>query len=122
MNNEHSTYDVTIKCEPKDVISPSQIKNNIEFVQIQDTKAENTCFAVEYLGSKYNMIDHAAELKKENTDFNLENSCHQSLNNDQSNDNTIEFVNVKVESKDDFDAEENSLDNNVDPIATKDGQ
>lgn len=43
------------------------------------------------------------------------------MNIDQSNVNTIEFVNIKMEQKVNYDTEESSLDNITDPGATEDG-
>lgn len=68
------------------------------------------------------MIYLLVKTKEENSNFCSENSCNQSLDSDQSNVNTIELVNVKVEPEDDFNMEERSFNNIIHPITTKDGK
>lgn len=55
---------------------------------------------------------------EKSANFGYDNSCNQSLDTDQNNVKLIEFVNIEV----DIDTEENSLDNDIDPIAIKDGK
>lgn len=118
MNDEHFIKNVDIKSEPKDFeLFSSYDKNNTEL--IQEIKLENTSDADRY--SKINIKHQAVEIKEEHTNSVCENSCNQSLNEDQSILKTIEFVNVKAEHNYDFETKESSLDNIIDPVAAKDG-
>lgn len=60
------------------------------------------------------------KMKEENTNAEFKNSCNQSLNTNKGIVKKIEFVNEKVEQKDDFDTNEIISNYISDPIATND--
>lgn len=122
MNNKCATKDTGIKSEPIDYdIFSNQDKDNTEMVEIQYLKVKNKGDTNENMYTKNNISHQTVKIKKENANFDSINNCNQAFNTDQSSVNTFEFVNIKVEQKDDFNTEESSLDNNLDPVATNDG-